>query len=84
LVGHRRRLLDAIAALGTEVRAAAVRAAPCDAPAQAEAERRDIHRRHSLTLRTAEVSYGFTAMATGDRPFQKRPAIRCYSIVMAA
>ena len=40
LVGHRRRLLDAIAALRSETPAAAVTAAPRDAPALSEAERR--------------------------------------------
>ena len=42
LGGHRRRLLDAIAALGAAVPAALVTAAPRDAPAPAEAERRHI------------------------------------------
>src|SRR6202040_3408223 len=40
LGGHRRKLLDAIAALGTEVPAAAGTAASRDAPVPAEAERR--------------------------------------------
>jgi hypothetical protein len=40
LVGHRRRLLDAIAALDVAAPAAAVTTAPRDAPAPAEAERR--------------------------------------------
>jgi SAM domain (Sterile alpha motif) len=39
-IGHRRKLLDAIAALGTEVPAATVTAAPREAPAPADAERR--------------------------------------------
>jgi hypothetical protein len=39
-IGHRRKLLDAIAALGTEVPAAPVTAAPREAPAPADAERR--------------------------------------------
>ena len=42
LVGHRRRLLDAIAALGVAAPAAAVTTAPRDAPAPAEAERRQL------------------------------------------
>ena len=39
-IGHRPKLLDAIAALGTEVPAATVTAAPREAPAPADAERR--------------------------------------------
>ena len=39
-IGHQRKLLDAIAALGTEVPAATVTAAPREAPAPADAERR--------------------------------------------
>ena len=42
LRGHRRRLLDAIAALGAAVPAASATAAPRDAPAPAEAERRQL------------------------------------------
>jgi len=41
-IGHRRKLLDAIAALGPEAPAAAVTAAPSDAPAPVEAERRQL------------------------------------------
>jgi class 3 adenylate cyclase/predicted ATPase len=41
-IGHRRKLLDAIASLGTEAPAAAVTAAPRDTPAQPEAERRQL------------------------------------------
>ena len=42
LGGHRRRLLDAIAALGATAPAASATVAPCDAPAPAEAERRQL------------------------------------------
>src|ERR1700756_5200352 len=41
-IGHRRKLLDAIAALGATAPAAAVTAAPSDAPAPVEAERRQL------------------------------------------
>jgi class 3 adenylate cyclase len=41
-IGHRRKLLDAIAALGATVPTAAVTAAPPDAPAPAKAERRQL------------------------------------------
>jgi hypothetical protein len=41
-VGHRRKLLDAIAALGATASAAAVTAAPSNAPAPIEAERRQL------------------------------------------
>src|SRR6516164_8624239 len=42
LVGHRRRLLDAIAALGAETPAAAATLATRDAPVRADAERRQL------------------------------------------
>src|SRR6478672_5661861 len=42
LVGDRRRLLDAIAALGTAASATAVTAAPSDAATPADAERRQL------------------------------------------
>jgi hypothetical protein len=42
LVGHRRRLLDAIEALGAAVPSAATPVAAPDAPAPAEAERRQL------------------------------------------
>jgi class 3 adenylate cyclase len=42
LVGHRRRLLDAIAALGAEAPAVPVSMAAPDTPAPAEAERRQL------------------------------------------
>src|SRR5215831_5762486 len=41
-IGHRRKLLDAIASLGAKAPAAAVTAAPSDAPAPVEAERRQL------------------------------------------
>ena len=41
-IGHRRKLLDAIAALGAETPAASVTAASRDAPAPADAERRQL------------------------------------------
>ncbi len=41
-IGHRRKLLAAIAALGAAVPASAVTAASRDAPAQADAERRQL------------------------------------------
>ena len=41
-IGHRRKLLDAIAALGAAVPAAAVTAATPDAPAYVDAERRQL------------------------------------------
>src|SRR5271169_92054 len=42
LVGHRRRLLDAIAALGADAPTAAVAPVSTDAPAPADAERRQL------------------------------------------
>src|SRR6516164_533681 len=41
-IGHRRKLLDAIATLGASAPTAAVRAAVADTPAAAEAERRQL------------------------------------------
>src|SRR5215468_11004707 len=41
-IGHRRKLLDAIAALGAKAPATPMTAAPCDAPAPVEAERRQL------------------------------------------
>jgi hypothetical protein len=41
-IGHRRKLLDAIAALGATAPTAAVAAAPSDAPAPTDAERRQL------------------------------------------
>src|SRR5438067_11391400 len=41
-IGHRRKLLDAIAALGATVPTAAVPAAPSDVPAPTDAERRQL------------------------------------------
>jgi hypothetical protein len=41
-IGHRRKLLDAIAALGASVPTAPVRAAVSDASARADAERRQL------------------------------------------
>ena len=55
-IGHRRRLLDAIAALG-----AGVTAAPPDAPAAAEAERRQ------LTVMFCDL-VGSTALSTRHDP----------------
>jgi hypothetical protein len=61
LGGHRRRLLDAIAALGATVPAALVAAAPRDAPAPAEAERRQ------LTVMFCDL-VGSTALSAGSIP----------------
>jgi class 3 adenylate cyclase len=41
-IGHRRKLLDAIAALGATVPIATVTAAPADRPAPTDAERRQL------------------------------------------
>src|SRR5438093_5188411 len=46
-IGHRRKLLDAIAALGATVPTVTVTAAPSDAPAPTDAERRQ-HDRNVL------------------------------------
>jgi len=66
LVGHRRRLLDAIAALG-----AAVTAAPSDRPAPAEAERRQ------LTVMFCDL-VGSTALSARLDPEDLREIISGY------
>src|ERR1700731_1995363 len=68
LVGHRRRLLDAIAALG-----AAVTAAPSDRPAPAEAERRQ------LTVMFCDL-VGSTALSTRHDPEDLRELIGDYTV----
>ena len=57
-IGHRRKLLDAIAALGASAPTAAVRAAVSDASAPADAERRQ------LTVMFCDL-VGSTALAAG-------------------
>ena len=76
LVGHRRLLLDAIAALGSAGTAAAasataVTAAPPDAPAPAEAERRQ------LTVMFCDL-VGSTALSTRHDPEDLRELIGDY------
>jgi class 3 adenylate cyclase/predicted ATPase len=70
LVGHRRRLLDAIAALGAEV-PSAVPAGSCDAPAQADAERRQ------LTVMFCDL-VGSTALSSRLDPEDLREVIAAY------
>jgi class 3 adenylate cyclase len=70
LVGHRRRLLDAIAALGAEVPATAA-AASRDAPAQSDAERRQ------LTVMFCDM-VGSTALAARLDPEDLREVIGAY------
>jgi class 3 adenylate cyclase len=71
LVGHRRLLLDAIAALGAGVQAAAETAAPRDAPASADAERRQ------LTVIFCDL-VGSTSLATRLDPEDLREVIGAY------
>ena len=71
LGGHRRRLLDAIAALGAAVPAASVTAAPRDAPAPADAERRQ------LTVMFCDL-VGSTALSTRHDPEDLRELIGDY------
>ena len=70
-IGHRRKLLDAIAALGTEVPAATVTAAPREAPAQADAERRQ------LTVMFCDL-VGSTALSARLDPEDLREVIGAY------
>ena len=75
-IGHRRRLLDAIAALGAGVPAAGVPAAPRDAPAAAEAERRQ------LTVMFCDL-VGSTALSTRHDPEDLRELIGDYHRAIA-
>ena len=76
LVGHRRRLLDAIAAVGTEVPVAAVTAAPREVAAQPEAERRQ------LTVMFCDL-VGSTALAARLDPEDLREVIGTYHRAVA-
>jgi len=75
-IGHRRRLLDAIGALCAGVPAAAVTAAPRDAPAAAEAERRQ------LTVVFCDL-VGSTALSTRHDPEDLRELIGDYHRAIA-
>jgi class 3 adenylate cyclase len=70
-IGHRRKLLDAIAALGTGVPAASVTAAPRDAPAPAKAERRQ------LTVMFCDL-VGSTALSARLDPEDLREVVGAY------
>jgi class 3 adenylate cyclase/predicted ATPase len=70
-IGHRRKLLDAIAAIGPEAPAAAVTAAPSDAPAPVEAERRQ------LTVMFCDL-VGSTPLATRYDPEDLREIVGAY------
>jgi hypothetical protein len=75
-IGHRRKLLEAIAALGTEMPAAAVTAASRDAPAQADAERRQ------LSVMFCDL-VGSTALSTRFDPEDLREVIASYHRAVA-
>ena len=75
-IGHRRKLLDAIAALGAAVPSAAVTAAPFDAPAPTDAERRQ------LTVMFCDL-VGSTALATRFDPEDLREVIAAYHRAVA-
>ena len=75
-IGHRRKLLDAIAALDATVPSAAVTAAPSDAPAPTDAERRQ------LTVMFSDL-VGSTALATRFDPEDLRELIRAYHRAVA-
>ena len=70
-IGHRRKLLDAIAALGGPAPPAAVRAAVSDASAPAEAERRQ------LTVMFCDL-VGSTALSARLDPEELREVIGAY------
>jgi class 3 adenylate cyclase len=70
-IGHRRKLLDAIAALGAAVTASTVPAAAPDAPAPVEAERRQ------LTVMFCDL-VGSTALSTRHDPEDLRELIGEY------
>src|SRR5438105_13295143 len=75
-IGHRRKLLDAIAALGATVPTAVVTAAPSDAPAPTDAERRQ------LTVMFSDL-VGSTALATRFDPEDLRELIGAYHRAVA-
>jgi class 3 adenylate cyclase/predicted ATPase len=75
-IGHRRRLLDAIAALGAVSADAALAAAPLDVPAQAEAERRQ------LTVMFCDL-VGSTALSARLDPEDLREVIAAYHRAVA-
>ena len=75
-VGHRRRLLEAIAALGTEAPNTAVIAPRGDAPAPAEAERRQ------LTVMFCDL-VGSTALSSRLDPEDLREVIAAYHRAVA-
>jgi class 3 adenylate cyclase/tetratricopeptide (TPR) repeat protein len=75
-IGHRRKLLDAIAALGASVPTAAVRAAVSNALAPAEAERRQ------LTVMFCDL-VGSTALSTRLDPEDLREVIGRYHACVA-
>jgi SAM domain (Sterile alpha motif)/Adenylate and Guanylate cyclase catalytic domain len=76
LGGHRRRLLDAIAALGAAVPAASATSVPRDAPAPAEAERRQ------LTVMFCDL-VGSTALSARLDPEDLREIIAVYHRAIA-
>jgi class 3 adenylate cyclase len=75
-IGHRRKLLDAIAALAATAPAAAVTGAPSDAPAPVEAERRQ------LTVMFCDL-VGSTALSTRFDPEDLRELIGAYHRAVA-
>src|SRR5262249_17289176 len=75
-IGHRRKLLDAIAALGARAPTAAVAAAPSDAPAPTNAERRQ------LTLMFCDL-VGSTELSARLDPEDLREVIAAYHRAVA-
>src|ERR1700756_944725 len=75
-IGHRRKLLDAIAALGATAPAAAVTAAPSDASAPVEAERRQ------LTVMFCDL-VGSTPLSTRFDPEDLREIVGAYQRCVA-
>src|SRR5437868_5212402 len=74
-IGHRRKLLDAIAALGATVPTAAVTAASSDAPAPTDAERRQLTVFRSRRLDDARDAVRPGGFAGADRrlsPLRRR------------
>lgn len=73
-VGHRRRLLDAIAGLGLDPRAPLPNAPPATDPAKGE--------RRQLTVMFVDI-VGFTALSARLDPEELREVLRAYQNVMA-
>jgi class 3 adenylate cyclase len=77
-VGHRRRLLDAIAALRGD---AITKVTPPDAPPAIDRTLKDIAERRQVTVMFADL-VGWTALSTGMCVRSLRPFIKCVAAIV--